>query len=287
VKTIGIIAGAGRVPIAGVRAARARGWRVFAVPVAGDSVPPAAHQAPPADDPLCMALAEAGAECQPMAAAGYARIVTAMLERGVQELYVMGKVPKTFLYSDRLDGSAREVLAAGTGRGDHALIEAFVADLARRGLTVRPQWELLAEFIVPTGFAAGRPLTPREEADARYGYRVARLLADEVDAGQTVVVKNGVVLAIEAAEGTDEAIRRGGRLGGPGAIVVKVKGRHGLAFELPAVGEETIAALAEARAGVLAVEGDRTLLLLDPETVRRQAEELGIALVAVAGDEQR
>ena len=116
---------------------------------------------------------------------------------------------------------------------------------------------------------------------------MARLLADEVDAGQTVVVKNGVVLAIEGAEGTDEAIRRGGRLGGPGAIVVKVKGRHGLAFELPAVGEETIAALAEARAGVLAVEGDRTLLLLDPETVRRQAEELGIALVAVAGDEQR
>lgn len=283
VKTVGIIAGAGRVPVIGVRAARARGWRVLAVAVAGEGSPPAAHQAPSPDDPVCVALAEAGAECRPMAVGEYARIVGALLEAGVSDLYVMGKLPKTLVYSHGVDRAARGVLAARDRQGDHAVIDAFVADLERRGITVRPQWELLSDYVVPPGFAAGRPLTAQEEADVRYGYRVARRLADEVDAGQTVVVKDGIVLAIEAAEGTDATIRRGGRLGGPGTVVVKVKGRHGLAFELPAIGEDTMAAVADAQAAVLAVEAGRTLLL-EPDAVRRRAAALGIALVAVTED---
>lgn len=283
-KTVGIIAGAGQVPVAGVRAARARGWRVLAVPVAGEATPMAVDVAPAPDDPQCRALAAAGAECRPMAVSQYADIVATMVKEGVKDLYVMGKLPKTLVYSDDLDEAAREVVASRTGQGDHALIGAFVADLDRRGLTVRPQWELLSDHMVPRGFAAGRPLTAQEKADVRYGYRVARLLADEVDAGQTVVVKDGIVLAIEAAEGTDATIRRGGRLGGPGAVVVKVKGRHGLAYEVPAVGEDTLAAVRDAQAAVLAMEAGRTLLL-EPGALHEQARKLGVAVVAVTEDE--
>src|SRR5690606_4351809 len=85
-----------------------------------------------------------------------------------------------------------------------------------RGLTVRSQLELLGDYVARPGWAAGRELTERERADVDYGLEIASLLAERVDAGQTVVVKEGVVLALEAAEGTDETIRRGGRLGGRG-----------------------------------------------------------------------
>src|SRR5690606_1750254 len=113
------------------------------------------------------------AECQTMPVGEYARIVEAFTERGVREIYVLGKLPKTALYGEPLDSAVRDVLASRAGQGDHALIEAFIADLARRGLAVRPQSELFAEHIVPPGFAAGRPLSTREEADVRYGYMVA------------------------------------------------------------------------------------------------------------------
>ncbi|OUM99427.1 MAG: hypothetical protein BAA04_08925 [Firmicutes bacterium ZCTH02-B6] len=282
-KTVGVIAGAGRVPVIGVRAAQAKGWRVFAIalaagPQAGDPMDGRCNE------PACEALRAAGAECETMTVGEYSRIVAAFLERGVREIYVLGKLPKTALYCESLDGAARDVLANRAGQGDHALIEAFVSDLARRGLVVRLQSELFVDQLVPPGFAAGRSLSPREEADMRYGYMVARRLADVADAGQTVVVKDGIVLALEAAEGTDATIRRGGQLGGPGSVVVKVKGRRGIDFELPAVGLETLATVAEAQAGVLAVEAGRTLLLERDDVLKRVAE-LGIALVAVTGDD--
>src|SRR5690606_35929255 len=143
------------------------------------------------------------------------RLVGALLEAGVSDLYVMRKLPKTLVYRHAVDRAARGVLPPRARQGDHADIAALVADPGRRGRPRRPRWGRSPHYVVPPGFAAGRPLTAQEEADVRYGYRVARRLADEVDAGQTVVVKDGIVLAIEAAEGTDATIRRGGRLGGP------------------------------------------------------------------------
>jgi len=284
VKTVGIIAGGGRVPVLGVRAARERGWRVHAVALASGLEAAACGEALPAGDP-CAALAEAGAECETIPIHEYERIVAAFTGRGVRDVYILGKVPKTALFQSNFAPVARRVLSARAGQGDHPLIEAFVADMGRRGLAVRPQSELFAQYVVPAGFGAGRPLTDREQADVRYGYMVARRLADAADAGQTVVVKDGIVLALEAAEGTDATIRRGGQLGGPGAVVVKVKGRRAIDLELPAVGLDTVAAMAAAGAAVLAVEAER-VLLLEREATLRRVEELGIALVTVAGDER-
>src|SRR5690606_14652547 len=161
--------------------ARAKGWRVFAVVLASGSASAGQGDAE-LNGSACAALQEAGAECETMPVGEYVRIVDAFTERGVREIYVLGKLPKTALYGERLDGAVRDVMAARAGQGDHALIEAFIADLARRGFAVRPQPELFAEHIVPPGFAAGRPLSAREEADVRYGYMVARRLADVADA---------------------------------------------------------------------------------------------------------
>lgn len=269
VKTIGIIAGAGQLPALGAQAARELGWDVVAVRV----VPEAAD------------LAGHARLCRDIPFTRYGDVLQALAAAGVRDVYLMGKLPRTAVHARDLDEAAQQVLSRVAARGDHALLAALVQDMAQRGFVVRPQTELLARFLAPVGWAAGRPPSEREWADIRYGFEIAALLADKVDAGQTVVVKDGVVLALEAAEGTDETIRRGGRLGGPGAVVVKVKGRRPLDFELPAVGHDTLDALLEAGAGALALEAGR-VLLLDAEGLAARAAQAGLAIVAMERSER-
>lgn len=267
--TIAILAGTGELPVLGARAAREQGRDVVVIQVvesAEDELPRYATQ------------------CRYIPIVRYGDVLAALAEADVRHVYLMGKLPKTVVHVENLDAAARRVLSTVTERGDHAIIAALIKDMAAHGFTVRSQLELLAPYLLPSGFAAGRALTPREEADVRYGFEVACLLADRTDAGQTVVVKEGVVLALEAAEGTDETIRRGGRLGGPGVVVVKAKGRRPIDFELPAVGHHTIDAMAEVGAAVLAMEANR-MLLVDPEGVAARAEELGMALMTVERSE--
>lgn len=264
-KTVGIVAGAGRLPALALRAAAHKGWKAAVVSVAGGPRPELAAEA---------------ASYEEIPLGQYGRVLAALTARGVRDVYLLGKLPKAAVANGGFDEAAQRVLARVARRGDHAVIEAFVQDMAGRGLTVRSQLELLGDYVARPGWAAGRELTERERADVDYGLEIASLLAERVDAGQTVVVKEGVVLALEAAEGTDETIRRGGRLGGPGAVVVKVKGRRPADLELPAVGHDTVDAMAEAGAGVLAVEAGR-VLLVDPEGMAARARELGMAFIAV------
>lgn len=264
-KTVGIIAGAGQLPALGAQAAREQGWHVVAVRVVADAA---------------AELAQHAQVCRDIEFTRYGDVLAVLAEAGVQDVFLMGKLPKTAVHAAGLDEAARRVLSRVALRGDHALLAAIVQDMAEQGFVVRPQTELLAPFLAPKGFAAGRALTEREWSDVRYGLEIASLLAEKADAGQTVVVKEGVVLALEAAEGTDETIRRGGRLGGPGTVVVKVKGRRPLDFELPAVGHNTVDALLEAGAAVLALEAER-VLLLDAAGLAHRAEQAGMAIVTV------
>lgn len=264
--TIGIMAGAGCMPALGVRSAAEQGQNVFVIEIGAEPNP---HLAGPD-----------GAAAWHIPIWQYEQVIETFVANGVRDVYMLGKLPGTLVNSAQLDEAAQAVLAQVAERGEHAVIAAFVADMARRGLHVRSQVELFRPYFVPVGFAAGRAPTEAEWRDVRFGYEVARALADKTDAGQTVVVKGGVVLALEAVEGTDAAIRRGGQLGGPGAIVVKAKGVRDIDFELPAVGPETVAALEEVGAAVMALEAER-MLLLERDTVVRQAEGAGIAVVAV------
>jgi hypothetical protein len=123
----------------------------------------------------------------------------------------------------------------------------------------------------------------REREDIRFGLAVAKAIG-AFEIGQTVVVKDGLVLAVEAVEGTDAAIRRGGELARRGAVVVKVaKPGQDLRFDVPAVGPETIRLMAEVQATVLAVEARRTLLL-ERESLVAAADAAGIAVTAVEAD---
>ena len=147
-------------------------------------------------------------------------------------------------------------------------------------MSVVPSTLYLPRLLPDPGNLGRRAPSAAQQADVAFGFRVAKAIG-AFEVGQTVVVKDGLVLAIEAVEGTDAAIRRGGELGRGGVVVVKTsKPGQDLRFDVPAVGPGTVRLLKEVRGAVLAVEARRTLVLEQDETIAL-ADAAGIVLVAV------
>ena len=176
------------------------------------------------------------------------------------------------------DQAGRDLARAGLS--DDALTGTVVGTLAALGIEVLDQRPFLSPWMMAPGAVGARAPTPAEWEEIRAGFALARRLAHH-GIGQTVVRSRGVTLAIEAAEGTDETIRRGATLAGRGAVVVKaVAPGHDFRFDIPTVGPATLAAMAEGGATALAVDGDK-VLLVDRDEAVRAADRAGIAVVAL------
>ena len=135
----------------------------------------------------------------------------------------------------------------------------MAAEFESEGITIAPSTLFLDELLAPAGKLSKRSPTPAELQDIDFGFKIAKEIG-ALDIGQTVVVRRQIVVALEAVEGTDECIRRAGALAGPGTVVVKVsKPNQDLRFDVPAVGLDTIQAMTEAQAAVLALEAHKTL----------------------------
>ncbi len=268
---LGLIAGAGALPRLVARSARARGERVVAVAYEGFADP------------------DLGGEVDRMETlpVGQVEALVAWLRgQGVRRAGLVGRVPKEELFRDlsrlRFDDTARALLAGLPDRRDHSILGAVADLLARRGIELAPQGELAPELVAGVGRLAGPVPDGALRADLAFAWPIARQVA-ALQIGQTVVVKGACVLAVEAVEGTDAAIRRGSELGGGGALVVKVaRPGHDPRFDLPVVGPATLELLAEHRASGLAVEAGSTLLL-ERERWLGLAEEAGISVVGVPG----
>ena len=158
----------------------------------------------------------------------------------------------------------------------------MAAELESEGIRIMEATFGLQNILVEEGDLTKRPLTSKEMDDVRYGWEVAHEIG-RLDIGQCVIIKDQVVLAVEAAEGTDEAIRRGGRLAVDGAVVVKrCKPQQDLRFDLPTIGPNTIEAMQEAKATVLALEATKTILL-DRDEFLDKANCARIAVVGLKG----
>jgi DUF1009 family protein len=264
---LGLVAGAGALPREIARAAGRAGRPVVAVAFRGLTDPE---------------LGESVGETAWLHLGELEALVGALRERGVVEAVLAGKVAKSALYGDPLphrpDALALELLAGLRDRRDGAILAALADLLETRGIRLLPQAALVPELLAGEGPLGARAPSPDEWADLRFGWRAARRLA-ELGAGQTAVVKDRAVLALEAVEGTDEAIRRGGRLGGPGACVVKLAGPScDPRFDLPAVGPVTLSVLREVGVRALAVEAGRTVVL-ERERFREGADAAGLTVV--------
>ena len=156
-----------------------------------------------------------------------------------------------------------------------------MAALEGEGIALRPQAELVPELLAPSGVWGRVNPTPAQQSDVSYGWQVARQVA-ELDIGQTVVIHEGAVVAVEAIEGTDEAIRRAGKLGRSGLCIVKLaKPEQDPRFDLPTIGPRTMEVAAQSGVGVVAVEAGRTIVL-NREAVVARADAAGIAVVGVS-----
>jgi len=269
---LGLIAGRGRLPVDIARAARLRGLAVAAIAFEGDTDPGLEAEV---DRITWLRLGE------------LERLLSALRAAGARDVVMAGKILKTNLYGDlaslKPDARALALIAGLRDRSDDAILGAIADVLASEGLVLRPQAELIPELCAEVGVLGAVPPGDAQRRDAAFGWRIAKALG-QVDVGQTVVVRDRAVMALEAIEGTDAAIRRGAALGGPGVTVVKVaKPRQDPRFDLPAIGPDTLEVLAQAKAAALAVEAGRTLVV-DRARVVEIADASGIALFGIAGE---
>lgn len=200
---------------------------------------------------------------------------------GIHTAVLAGQITPTHLFHLRLDAPMRNLLRALPERNAHTIFGAICEELRTVGLELMEAHSFMTSAMPDPGPLAGPLPSDQEQADIALGLRVAKATSG-LDIGQTVVVKAGTILAVEAFEGTDETIVRAGRLGGAGSVVVKVaKQGHDMRFDIPVVGTRTLRKMTKARARVLALEAQRTILL-ERDQVIEEANRRGISVLAVS-----
>ena len=260
---LGLIAGNGRFPFLAAAGARRAGRRVVAVAIREEADP---------------GLEAAVDELHWVGLGQLGRCIDVLKAGGASEALMAGQVKHRQIFSRLVpDLKLMGVLARLAVKSTDSLIGGVADALAREGITLLPSTAFLTDQMAARGPMTRRTPTGGEAKDIEYGQRVARALAG-MDLGQTVAVKDRAAVALEAMEGTDEVIRRAGRIAGPGTTVVKVaKPRQDMRFDVPVVGRGTLEAMAEVEAATLAVDAGRTLLLDKPEFLA-EADRLGIAV---------
>ena len=249
---LGMIAGAGDIPLLIARQAKREARRL---PTIALSPQIAADLAP-----YCPILSQHGP-------GQLSKIIHTLRHYEVRQVVMVGKVEKRFLFqTPRLDLRALRRLGQLPDYRDVTMMEAVADEFASEGLQVVEQTRLLGHLLTPEGVVGRQQPDSRAWEDIVYGFAQAKQLAS-MDIGQTIVVRRRTILAVEALEGTDAAIRRGCEYGRD-AVVVKVnRQRQDMRFDVPVVGPQTLAAAVEGRARVMAVEAGTTVMLHLPELI--------------------
>ncbi|MBB5353815.1 hypothetical protein HNR46_004078 [Haloferula luteola] len=275
-RTIGILAGNGAYPMIFIEAARRKcpGIRLVMAAFENETRPEAAEAVDAVD---WMRVGQLG------------RLIKFFKKQGADEAIMVGQIAPKNLFDLRPDLRTLMMLAKVPERNAESLFGAIGDELAKDRITLLPATTFLEELLPGPGPVFGPRFKDRQLADAAFGFRMAKETSS-LDIGQTVVVRHGTVLAVEAFEGTNACIRRGGELGrGKNVMLVKVsKPNQDFRFDVPVVGPQTIETCAEAGVGAIAIEAGRTLLL-EADQVKALCEEKGIGLHAVTlaaeGDE--
>jgi UDP-2,3-diacylglucosamine hydrolase len=189
------------------------------------------------------------------------RLLKFFESHGVHQAIMAGQIAPKNLFDLRPDLKAMMLLGKLKQRNAESIFAAIADELARIGVDLLPATTFLDDSIAKLGLIAGPKLSSSEERDVELGWKIGKEIA-RLDIGQTVIVRHGTIVAVEALEGTNEAIKRGGSLARQGAVMVKVaKPNQDMRFDVPIVGPETIRVAAEAGLRVIAVEAGKTLFL--------------------------
>ena len=270
---VGLIAGIGNLPVEFMRAAQHEGYEVVVISVVTDGAPEL--------------QAEADAYYQ-ISVFKSDTVIKTFLKEGVADVTMLGKVTKEHLYKKITtipDMRTIKLLNRLRNRKDDTIMLAIVEELEKEGLSVADQTKYMRSLMPSVGVMTNRQPTEVEQLDITFGFTLAKQMG-ALDIGQTVVVKEQAAMAIEAIEGTDECIKRGGALGREGAVVVKTaKPNQDVRFDVPAVGMKTLESMISSNCKVLAMEAKRTIFV-EQEAVLQKANELGIVICAVEGPDE-
>lgn len=265
-KPLGLIAGNGKFPLLFARKARSRGYHVVAAAVRGDT---------------SFALRFCVDKLAWFKVGELKKLFAFFAQEGVREVIMAGQVSPDNLFEKNVvfDKEFQGIFNAIRDRKADTIFSAIADKLQARGIRLVDSTFLLKEYLAPKGTLTRRAPTERELDDIEFGANIARAMGG-MDVGQTVVVKEKAIVAIEAMEGTDRTIARGGGIARDGAVVVKMsKPGQDPRFDVPVVGVRTIQTMIRARAGCLGIEAGKTLLL-DQDRCVRLANQAGICIVA-------
>ena len=189
------------------------------------------------------------------------RLLKFFRSHDVHHVIMAGQIAPKNLFDLKPDVKALLLMAKLKQRNAETIFAAIADELGKVGVDLLPATTFLEGSLAQNGLIAGPKVASREEEDLEFGWKIAKEIA-RLDIGQTVIVKNGTVLAVEAFEGTNDAIKRGGELGREGAVMIKVaKPNQDMRFDVPVIGVETVRVAAEAKLRVIAVDAGKTLLL--------------------------
>jgi DUF1009 family protein len=242
-RKIGIIAGSGEFPFLVLKEARKQGYSPVVAGIYGEAE---------------SSLKGKAETFEWIDVGGLEHLLSYFRDNNVKEAVFAGKVdPRSIYRKEKFDTISLRVLDRIQERTPEAVIKAIIDFMAEEGIQILDPSVFIPFSYCEAGILTETGLSPAVEEDVAFGWRIARSIAD-LDVGQTVIVKDKTVVAVEGIEGTDEAIKRGGRLAGEGTVVVKVsRTSQDPRVDLPAVGLNTVESLVQARSRALCLEAQK------------------------------
>lgn len=264
-ETLALIAGRADYPLLLARAARARGVkRIVAIAFKGETRREIAQVA---DEVVWLRV-------------GLGPMLEVLKKCGTRHAVMAGQIKPANIFRLGLDQALFDLLKSLPVKTAHTVLGGITAEIEKTGVTLLPASSFMQDYMPAAGRLTIRAPDARELSDIATGRRVIKDTS-HLDIGQTVVVKEGTILAVEAFEGTNKAIQRGGKLGGRGAVVVKVpKIGHDMRFDIPVIGKRTLKSLKKAKASCLAIEAGGAILLNKDEFIA-QADAMGLAVIVL------
>jgi len=264
-KVIGLVAGSGNLPLTVIRAAQGQGTYVVAI-----CFPHLTSRA----------VAKRANRAYYVTPSELDRIIDICRMENVKHILLAGVVEHRYIYRLRADARGNKVLEGIRDRRADSILKALASELEAEGIYMLDSTAFTPFLLPEKGLLTARPPTAKEKEELEFGEGIAKQIA-RLDIGQTIVVKNRAIVAVEAMEGTDAALKRAGRITRGGLVVIKVAKPHqDMRFDIPTVGPKTIKIMSRLGARLLAIESGRTLVI-DKDRVIRLANRLGVSVVAL------
>lgn len=263
-KKIGLIAGGGKLPLLLSKEANKNGTKIFAAAISEYASPQLKNEVE---------------KIKWLRVGEFEQIAGFFKSCGISLVAMIGVVPQSLLLNrEDFDERINSLLSQLEIKQTESVLGAIAKELSREGIELIDSRKYLSAFLPRPGVLTKRKPTERELKDIELGRKILREISP-LDIGQTILIKNGIILSIEAIEGTDSCIQRGATLAKGGAVIVKMsKSRQDMRFDIPVVGAKTMTLMRKAKAGVLAIEREK-VIVLDKEEIIKIANEAGISVV--------